>query len=471
MDSARPTNANNLLTLKQASERLGVTPDILLNLNEYNILKPSITLSGEIGYSQEQIINFLAIQQLSAQRVMPGVPSERNQQQIEIAPLKPAVHNISVQTNIQANTHSLNLTDADANVMNATRNTVPDTNKKIRSFLKISSLSFLFFLSLFAFFIRADDVRVSKESELHGSIISPSPAQHQNRIVAFDNPSNEKINDLNENIAPLNQVFEGGSTNDNANKEIANNTEIPLPDAAQESNSKSAKSDLVDFASKPSCPSCMPEDKEVKSVFDDNGNIKGEQPKQTNLLAATSIGTTRIDQVDNQAGPKTNPIVFLGISLIGLLSMMFIFRNQIALAMNKSGSANPLPNSYIASSKPQKILEVSQKTDGTVVLHILGKEHKISKPELDSESDQFITRLMELAQDNIKEIDYDTLTDETIRFNAPLSKLVTRLGFVGIKRDLFFPRTSKNKVLLRKYVTEQDLIAMSLTTEQILNYL
>jgi hypothetical protein len=76
---------------------------------------------------------------------------------------------------------------------------------------------------------------------------------------------------------------------------------------------------------------------------------------------------------------------------------------------------------------------------------------------------------MGMVASGVKEIDYDTFKDEEIRFSAPLSKLVTRLGFVGIKRDLFFPRTSKNRVLFRRYLTEEDLISMNLTTEQIAN--
>jgi hypothetical protein len=76
---------------------------------------------------------------------------------------------------------------------------------------------------------------------------------------------------------------------------------------------------------------------------------------------------------------------------------------------------------------------------------------------------------MKLAAPGVKEIDYDTLGDEEVRFNASLSKLVTRLGFVGIKRDLFFPRTSKNRVLFRRYITQEDLTSMNLTADQILN--
>ena len=99
------------------------------------------------------------------------------------------------------------------------------------------------------------------------------------------------------------------------------------------------------------------------------------------------------------------------------------------------------------------------------------EEYKVSKPELNSESDQFIERLLGFATEDVKEINYDILKDKKIRVNAPLSKLVTRLGFVGLKRDLFFPRTSKNRVLFRRYITREDLDSMGLTTDKISNQL
>ena len=75
---------------------------------------------------------------------------------------------------------------------------------------------------------------------------------------------------------------------------------------------------------------------------------------------------------------------------------------------------------------------------------------------------------MEMTKPDVKEIDYVALNDEKIELTTPLSRLVTRLGFVGVKRDLFFPRTSKDRVFFRKYVTSQDLEDMDLTTDQIL---
>jgi hypothetical protein len=158
----------------------------------------------------------------------------------------------------------------------------------------------------------------------------------------------------------------------------------------------------------------------------------------------------------------------LAIFALSLLSLLFVFKNKLAYSPKKPSSALGIdPHNFISDVEEKKVLEVDQKTDGTVVLYFQGKEYKICKPELDSESDQFIERLMGLVRPGVKEIDYDTFNDDEIRLSAPLSKLVTRLGFVGIKRDLFFPRTSKNRVLFRRYVTEQDLISMNLTTAQI----
>ena len=78
---------------------------------------------------------------------------------------------------------------------------------------------------------------------------------------------------------------------------------------------------------------------------------------------------------------------------------------------------------------------------------------------------------MELSRFEQKELEYDSQKDGKSKFTTPLSRLVTRLGFVGIKRDLFFPRTSKQMVLFRKYVTRLDLADMNLTTNQVLQEL
>ena len=74
---------------------------------------------------------------------------------------------------------------------------------------------------------------------------------------------------------------------------------------------------------------------------------------------------------------------------------------------------------------------------------------------------------MQLTNSGEKEIEYDALSDLELSTNTPLSKIVTRLGFVGLKRDLFFPRTSKSRVHFRKYLTLDDLFSMNLTIEDL----
>jgi hypothetical protein len=107
--------------------------------------------------------------------------------------------------------------------------------------------------------------------------------------------------------------------------------------------------------------------------------------------------------------------------------------------------------------------------DGTVVVYFQGKEFKICKPELYSESDRFIEKLMKILTPDMKQFEYGI--GGNMEFTTPLSRLVTRLGFVGIKRELFFPRTSKDRVLFRKYVTADDLDNMGLSSDDILTEL
>jgi len=57
----KPDKANETLTLRESAEILGVTSETLLQWNENNILKASITSNGEIGYSKNQIDQFLQI--------------------------------------------------------------------------------------------------------------------------------------------------------------------------------------------------------------------------------------------------------------------------------------------------------------------------------------------------------------------------------------------------------------------------
>src|SRR5260221_13316303 len=63
MDSSRPVDPSKLLTLQEAANVLAVSIDVLLRWNEHQILKPTITQAGQIGYTQAQIDQFMRIQQ------------------------------------------------------------------------------------------------------------------------------------------------------------------------------------------------------------------------------------------------------------------------------------------------------------------------------------------------------------------------------------------------------------------------
>lgn len=145
--------------------------------------------------------------------------------------------------------------------------------------------------------------------------------------------------------------------------------------------------------------------------------------------------------------------------------MLLLYQSQLSFAGVKPKKTNQSPHPYTLDE--EKIIRLEQKVDGTVIAIFQGKEYKICKPELYSDSDQFIERLMQLTTDG-KEIEYDNFTDATLKFSTPLSRIVTRLNFVGLKRDLFFPRTSKSRVFFRRYVTYQDLMTMNLTISNVI---
>jgi hypothetical protein len=477
MDSSNfPKNTKNLLTLKEAAIKLGVTVDELLNWNEYNILKPTITLTGEIGYTSEQIDNFIKIQQLSthlketkpqifnAHQQFPTVRSFAENSGIPSRQIKPDL-TIKTSTDIKTN------------------NDVNEKSFNPISFAVTSAFSFVFFSGMFLWFLSpaAPNSSTNKPSIMSqatksnaetSELVTSKAASSTSPVdLRYNKPGNnlnqEGISGSDSKISMLNEVFKSNSNKENTlgayDYEDVTTTQNPSSDP----NIGTGFKKVTNFASANNCPTCIESmANEKESIFDEDGNISGE-PLETDLLALSALSGAGMDQVDSSVRQSSSPLSILVFLTFGILSAVFILKNQFALSgasITNSGTED-FNNRHQASIK--KIIEVTQKTDGAVVLYFQNEEYKISKPELDSESDQFIARLMELVQDDVKEFDYDTLTDVNIRFNTPLSKLVTRLGFVGIKRDLFFPRTSKNKVLFRRYITEDDLIAMRLTPEQI----
>jgi hypothetical protein len=463
MDSARPENTKHLLSLKDASEKLGVTVDQLLKWNDYNILKPTITLSGEIGYTKEQIENFLMIQRNAEQnkshQVVHTLPHPRKEL---LPPMFPS-------PNLTVTTPGIPPREYSRNILVSTEKFSLKSiteNFSLRSFIALSSCSFLFFIGIFI--TSAQHLPRHQVGNDKGATSGKAPGV----TLAANSGSNKTPAGKLSNQADVLGESKLSQLNDefgtNPTQALPPEERFELPVAVKENTGASFAGG--EFASRSNCPTCVDEQPEKESIFDEKGNIKGE-PDTKDHLAVTTLGSPDPATSRSSSSQTASITLLMCLTLFGLLSLVYIFRSQFAYAGGTGILIQPHYNPASSLHQEKRLLEIDQKTDGTVVLHFQGAEHKVSKPELDSESDQFITRLMELTKDSTKEIDYDAVRDGKYRFNAPLSKLVTRLGFVGIKRDIFFPRTSKNKVLFRRYVTSDDLLAMSLKPEQIAQYL
>jgi hypothetical protein len=452
MDTDRPGNPQKLISLKDAAQILAVSVEVLLEWNEHNILKPTITTQGNIGYTQTQLDQFITIRQLSLQ-----APSQSNTTQLE------------------------------ADYPKVIKNSEDNSSYLPKAFIFLASLSIALTIILFP----SPDIKTSK-LKLSENVLAALP------IKLSSEASGEKIfQNIGESIIKekltvpsLYETKRDGQWHGMGQTEHAAGSDKTLLSEAEGSQAQQATAtphlnesakdipvEDIDFSNSfasvafpDTCESCMTDE---ESPIDERGQIKGEA--KTDLYAIIEGIDGMIKSGSTNQPPLrdslintniTNQIIIL---IIGSLAILFMFQKQFAYPDKKSqpGPIDRQPNQ--ANNVSQKILEIDQKTDGTVVLLLQGTEHKISKPEMNSESDRFIEKLMELTKSGRKEIEYDMLRADEIRFSTPLSRLVTRLGFVGIKRDLFFPRTSKTGVLFRKYLTESDLSRMNLTTGQILN--
>ena len=351
---------SSFLSLENTAKILSVPVETLLSWNEHNILKPTVSPTGQVVYRQDQIDQFLAIQKLT--------PLSGIEQFAETQPFRKP---------------------------RATFLTTPILAFVI-SFISTAAISQYFITGL-----------APLPESLSGQI-----TQSESDIVY---PPTAK--------SPIDPELIGNLTTDNLSySQIAN---------------ISSSKEVVD------------------PVFDTAGNIRDE-PESHGLLA-TVLLTGGITPGSNPPNPAFSPNLTLILLSLLILSLPLLFKKY-----------SKLDNLAVAGiDNEQVVLELNQKTDGSVVLCFQGQEFKVCKPELDSESDQFIERLMGLVRSGVKEVDYDVSNDTEFKLNAPLSKLVTRLGFVGIKRDLFFPRTSKNRVLFRRYLTQSDLDSMDLSLSRL----
>ncbi len=423
---------NNLLTLQEAAEKLNVSVGTLLSWNQENILKPTITEEGEIGYTQKQLDQFLTIRKIIQQTPQPGITQNAN---------------ISLTSQI---------TTATQHIMSG--NTAGEASKSnyIKAPSPILTLSVAATVVVLTIAVLPQQILPTSRLNLSEKIISALPIQLKHEASSLQSVgeriSKEKI------TAPALYEPEKDSTGEDS--------EILAMTASQKPTGEPVP---YSYASS----SYFPETSGDEALaIDKHGVIRGQTNKSDTMAIFTGgmDGMVQDDALTQINANATNQLIFL---FIGALGVLFFLQKQFAFPAKRL-QVMPTDSSFTDPYKRvavgvQKVLEIDQKTDGTVVLNVQGKEYKISKPEMNSESDQFIEQLMELVQSGMKEIEFDTLASNKMKFTTPLSRLVTRLGFVGIKRDLFFPRTSKTSVLFRKYVTQEDLTNMNLTMSQIMD--
>ena len=461
MEPAPKTTNDNFLSLKHTAKIFGVTVEDLLEWNNNNILKPTISQSGEVGYTNEQIDIFLTLQNL--------IRSKNNAR------------------NPSTNTWENYFTDKQNNNNGTSPNSFQDSTK-----INQNQLS---------------------DNLGQGSAIAPTPSSKLNHrydkhfwvalvatvaitIVSFTFTSNNHRTDPSTSNNSLetdtiakqlstitlpyinNEIFVDSNTINNTSINDASDLATALyfddqqygseeikavpPTINMEAENDIDSSIVNNFASRPNTAATTGNNKFDESTL----NISEEMD-----ALSMKLGTATMHY---DSHPTTNALSFnilIVAIFLSLLWIVYAYKNRYSIAilnLNSNTSDHGVPPNHIQITHT---LEVVQKLDGTVSIVFGDNEYKVSKPELNSETDRLIQRLMKLTSDEQSEIHYDVLVDKNMELNAPLSKIVTRLGFVGTKRDLFFPRTSKNKVVFRRRLTPQNLRSLKLTEEQLLQEL
>lgn len=486
MNPANP-NSEKLLTLQEAAAKLAVLPGVLLDWNEHNILKPTITTTGEIGYTEKQIDQFAIIRRFD--REITGNSRGFTSPISGIQAPNPNSHYEYIPKTTQGMAHQLPPASPSpkpaANIAN---------QHKSNTFLILSSLTVvLFLIFVSALLIQQGIFKSALTTQQNQKLASEKGSQTSNLpiservIVALPIQLNnsaeyEKANIDSQNYSKdKNIALKALYAIDNSNSSPAANQSLPagrkIVQIASNSGTDSALykktmdkiAAITTYAQNSGCENenCIyNETQNENTAIDASGNIRGESG-QSDVLATTlgGFGTYTSNNSGRQiASNSSGMLIFLAVSI---LAGFFVLQKQLASSMGRLQIAQMPTSAGRIDFAAQRILEVDQKMDGTVILIFQGSEYKICKPELYSESDRFIERLMALSGTDVKEMEYDSLKDGKIQLSSPLSRLVTRLGFVGIKRELFFPRTSKDRVLFRKYLTRNDLTAMGLTPEQV----
>lgn len=441
MDSNRPENPQVLLSLEETAVKLAVSVDVLLKWNEFNILKPTITQDGKIGYTQEQIDQFLSIRTpLQPTKIIESdlLPQEKDDAKI--------LNELST-----SNQSAIQLLKSD----------ITGNKKPFPVFAVVSTIIIVVLIGIGAFTQRSS-LKAIVSSYIHSRISDRSSVLgSQTSEYSFKTTG----------ISPT-PVMLGISSQDKALHDESKNSIINIPSPAATNSGKSQtlitrKSQVttktIAAIQKPQeNNSSIPLPNNIHPVDIGEASTKSTNPENKKDVLAINLGSPNIAEQDTN---KANTFAtFAVVGTFGLL-LLYALQSQLAFVLRprQSSSIQPL------NEQSEKILAVNQKMDGTVVVYFQQKEYKVCKPELYSDSDQFIERLIELTPPGIKEIEYDSISDDKLRLSTPLSRIVTRLGFVGIKRDLFFPRTSKSRVLFRRYITHHDLLVMNLTLNDIVS--
>jgi len=448
MDPTGPNTTLQLMTLQETAQKLAVSVSTLLKWNEYHILKPTITQTGEIGYTREQIDQFLAIQQSFQENQMPSPLTQEDKLAPQAMYAEPILPDLSVQG--------------------------PSDKPKTHSHRLAASFLVIFVLCIIIAVVEQEKIQsllsqysgqVQKQTQNQSGVLGKQTStlqftkpislvvQLQGEILQSKNLNSQNasvfINKYPLSVSQKNRISTTSAVGliHSPKGQLTGNVQ---PDIAKTIH------DVSTFASETTSTAKKVDG--ANSALDENGNIKGEANKTDTIAMVLGEST---------GGLSTSLPIPVDLRNQFILLTMIALAGSMVVLKARPYKASVVPVLHHAPIGMQKIFEVDQKMDGTVVVYFQGNTYKISKPELYSDSDRFIERLMTLSQPHAKELEYDSSRDEKITLTTPLSRLVTRLGFVGIKRELFFPRTSKNRVMFRKYITLEDVAAMNLTLPQI----
>lgn len=464
MKLAQENEYNKFIPLKKAAQIIGVSIETLLKWNDLNILKPTITQSGEIGYLDQQITSFLALQG----SIQNSTSIRTNSAQVKSEYLN---------TNPTPLSQNNQLAKADRKTVEKINNSTARDKSKISSakLISISLVSFLVVVSITLFkpFVPNDgsehNYYFQKDNTLSNTITKTSEDITITKTsVKNINPQSKTSPSFGDQLENLNNIKEVLTTNQNKKTAYANlqnsGDENSLADSNYLLQEHDGTIDINDIT-----VTDLPD-----YTFASRPNTNSSTTNEDKLL----LDNDQIDFLTTNFGSlvrpskSSNKIFDLTILIITFSAIFFLATYHLnslpAYSTTVSSTNRKVQREIIHNSLIEKVFEVHQKTDGTVIINNKHNQIKISKPELNSETDQLIQRILSCIGTN-KEIHYDIVKDEKLNLNTPLSKVVTRLGFVGLKRDLFFPRTSKNKVIFRKYLTKNDLAIMNLKEEDILN--